>query len=68
MQSTLIQCLLDELRPISGVITKRGSVGYSAQEPWIYSSTLRDNILFGRPFEPEWYDKVIDVCCLENVS
>ena len=28
------------------------------------SATLRENILFGTPFEQEWYDAVIDGCSL----
>ena len=36
-----------------------------AQQAWIQNSTLRDNILFGRPFEPTKYDKVVDTCALK---
>jgi ABC-type sulfate/molybdate transport systems ATPase subunit len=32
-----------------------GAVGYCAQEPWLPKGTLRDAILFGRPFHRERY-------------
>ena len=31
----------------------RGSVGYAAQQPWIMNATLKDNVLFGKPFNVE---------------
>jgi ABC-type multidrug transport system fused ATPase/permease subunit len=27
------------------------TVGYCAQQPWLVSGTLRDNILYGRPLD-----------------
>jgi ABC-type bacteriocin/lantibiotic exporter with double-glycine peptidase domain len=39
-----------------------GSVAYCAQQAWIRNATLRDNILFGAPFDPEKYNHVIKVC------
>ncbi len=62
-----MQCLLGELLPVSGSISVDGTVAYAGQEPWIFSATVRNNILFGRPFIPEWYSTVIDVCALEKV-
>ena len=39
---------------------------YAAQEPWIMSNTLRNNILFGLPYDREWYDAVISACSLDQ--
>ena len=39
-------------------------MSYSAQTAWIQHASLRDNILFGSPFDPKRYDDVIDCCCL----
>jgi len=30
-------------------------IAYVAQQPWITSATVRDNILFGHPFEKSWF-------------
>ncbi|KAJ3095768.1 hypothetical protein HDU97_006554 [Phlyctochytrium planicorne] len=43
-----------------------GSVGYVPQQAWIMNATLRDNILFGLPFDQERYDRAIDVCALRK--
>ena len=45
----------------------KGSVGYASQEAWVFSATLRDNILFGLPYDPDRYDTVIEACALEKV-
>ena len=44
-----------------------GTVSYASQEPWIFSGTLKENILFGRPFDNIWFDKVIECCSLVKV-
>jgi ABC-type multidrug transport system fused ATPase/permease subunit len=35
------------------------------QPCWILNATVRDNILFGRPFDAERYQKVIEAASLE---
>lgn len=40
------------------------AVAYVAQIPWIENATLRDNILFGLPFDQRRYDQVIFACAL----
>ncbi|OXA43509.1 multidrug resistance-associated protein 1 [Folsomia candida] len=63
-KSTLLSALLGELTKISGKVNTRGTIAYVAQQAWIQNATLRDNILFGKPFDPVRYDKVIDACAL----
>ena len=66
-QSTLLQCLLRELPVLSGTVIVKGSVGYASQEAWVFSATLRENILFGLPYEPDRYETVIEACALNKV-
>lgn len=35
-----------------------------AQQAWIQNATLRDNILFGKPFDEERYNRILDACAL----
>lgn len=43
----------------------RGSgVAYVAQTAWLQNATIRDNILFGREFNQERYDAVLEGCAL----
>ena len=34
------------------------------QEPWIQHGTIRDNILFGKPYDASKYRTVLEVCAL----
>lgn len=43
-----------------------GSLGYAAQEPWLFNESVRENILFGLEYEEEWYQNVVDACCLRE--
>ncbi|XP_074034740.1 ATP-binding cassette sub-family C member 4 isoform X2 [Leptinotarsa decemlineata] len=65
-KSSLLQLLLGELPMKSGNIFLGGEISYSSQEPWLFSSTVRNNILFGQPYIKEWYGEVVKVCCLEK--
>ena len=43
-----------------------GSLAYVSQNSWIQSGTVRDNILFGKPFDKELYEKAIKSCALDK--
>ena len=59
--------MLKELPVLNGDLTVQGSVAYASQESWLFSGTLRDNILFGMPYRSDWYNKVLNLCALEKV-
>lgn len=40
------------------------SVAYVAQTAWLLNATIRDNIIFGREYDPAKYEQVIRDCCL----
>ena len=40
-------------------------MAYAPQQAWMQNATLRDNITFGRPFNPRVYQKVIEACALK---
>jgi ABC-type multidrug transport system fused ATPase/permease subunit len=42
------------------------SIAYVAQIPWIENATIKDNILFGLPYDDARYKTVVDVCALEK--
>lgn len=39
-------------------------MAYAAQRAWIQNATLRDNVLFGSPYDPERYARVLCACAL----
>lgn len=62
----LMNALIGDLPIDEGTLSVNGTVGYAAQTPWIQNATVRDNILFGSNFDPEWYDTVIEACALRS--
>ncbi|KAJ6255815.1 hypothetical protein Dda_9425 [Drechslerella dactyloides] len=64
-KSSLLAALAGDMRKTSGTITQGASMAYCPQSAWIQNATLRDNITFGRPFDPVWYQKVIYACALK---
>ncbi|XP_020113775.1 ABC transporter C family member 14-like [Ananas comosus] len=65
-KSSLLSCILGEMRKIAGKVRICGSTAYVAQTAWIQNGTIQDNILFGKPMNQERYKEVIRVCCLEK--
>jgi ATP-binding cassette subfamily C (CFTR/MRP) protein 1 len=63
-KSTLCSAVLNEAILSHGEIVLKGSVAYVAQSAWILNATLRDNILFGKPYNEEKYQRVIKACQL----
>ncbi|CAL6032246.1 Xenobiotic-transporting_ATPase / Multidrug resistance-associated protein [Hexamita inflata] len=41
-----------------------GKVAFCPQNSPIFSSTIRENICFYKPYEQERYQRVVDICCL----
>lgn len=61
-----MNAILGELPPKSGTSEIVGKIAYAAQESWIYSGTIRQNILCGLEYDPERYRKVIKACALKK--
>ncbi|KAI9335777.1 P-loop containing nucleoside triphosphate hydrolase protein [Obelidium mucronatum] len=67
-KSSLLSAICGQLKPAhpKASVTFNGSVGYVPQQVWIMNASLRDNILFGLPFDQERYDRAIQVCALRR--
>uniref|UniRef100_A0A8D2ZP87 ATP-binding cassette, sub-family C (CFTR/MRP), member 3 n=1 Tax=Scophthalmus maximus TaxID=52904 RepID=A0A8D2ZP87_SCOMX len=63
-KSSLISALLGEMERLEGEVSIRGSVAYVPQQAWIQNITLRDNILFGKPYNEQKYRSVLEACAL----
>ncbi|XP_059935774.1 ATP-binding cassette sub-family C member 4 isoform X2 [Mesoplodon densirostris] len=65
-KSSLLSAVLGELPPSQGLVSVHGRIAYVSQQPWVFSGTLRSNILFGKKYEKERYEKVIKACALKK--
>jgi ATP-binding cassette subfamily C (CFTR/MRP) protein 4 len=71
-KSSILAALLGELQPTNvGVSSQpavevRGTVAYCQQIPWIMSGTVRDNILFGLPYEEPRFNAAVHAAALQD--
>ncbi|KAL9955987.1 hypothetical protein ACROYT_G037398 [Oculina patagonica] len=65
-KSMLLSVIAGEIPVTEGNIQCGGTIAYVPQMPWVFSGTLRENILFGRPFDFDKYAQTIRVCALKE--
>ncbi|XP_015431114.1 PREDICTED: probable multidrug resistance-associated protein lethal(2)03659 [Dufourea novaeangliae] len=65
-KSSLLQVILGELPLTKGDLEVHGKISFADQKPWIFASSIRQNILFGQPFNETRYNDVIRVCQLKR--
>ncbi|GAA0139823.1 ATP-binding cassette [Lithospermum erythrorhizon] len=63
-KSSLLSCVLGEIPKLSGTVNISGTKAYVPQSPWILSGNVRDNILFGKPYERAKYKRTVEACAL----
>jgi ATPase subunit of ABC transporter with duplicated ATPase domains len=66
-KTSLLMALMNELHNMKGDVEIKGRVFYVAQEPWIYSATIKENILFGNDYDRTKFNSIIDICALNEV-
>ena len=64
-KSTVLASILGDAVALAGQVSAPESIGYVPQQAWIQNANVRDNILFGKPFDPRRYRAVIEACALE---
>ncbi|XP_050059327.1 ATP-binding cassette sub-family C member 4-like isoform X1 [Aphis gossypii] len=65
-KSSLLQAILQELPLSEGFLDVHGVISYASQEPWIFSSSIKQNIIFNSPIDEDRYKQVLKVCALKN--
>lgn len=63
-KSSVMQVILGELPIENGELRVNGIVSYASQEPWLFSGSVKQNILFGDILDEERYRQVINACSL----
>lgn len=65
-KSSLLQSILGDLWKNSGEVVVRGKIAYVAQQPWIRNASVRENIIFGHRWDPQFYNKAVQACALAD--
>lgn len=67
-KSSIFSAILAEMLHVSGYIhiENLDSIAMVTQEPWIQHATIRDNILFGKSFDCQKYEAVIEAVALQD--
>ncbi|XP_053667657.1 ATP-binding cassette sub-family C member 4-like [Anopheles marshallii] len=65
-KSSILQVLLRELPVESGSLSMgKCSIAYASQEPWLFTGSVRQNVLFGDELDQYRYRQVLKVCALQ---
>lgn len=54
------------MKHVSGDVYAAGSLAYVPQTAWIPNDSVRNNILFGKPYDEAKYQQVLAVCRLQR--
>ena len=65
-KSSLLQAMLGDIWKIHGEVVVHGHVAYVAQQPWIMNASVRENIVFGHRWDPQFYDRTLHACALAD--
>lgn len=57
-KSSLLAALAGDMRKTDGEVVLGASRAFCPQYAWIQNATVRDNILFGKEMDAEWYKEV----------
>ncbi|XP_019642584.1 PREDICTED: multidrug resistance-associated protein 4-like [Branchiostoma belcheri] len=65
-KTALLCTIMRELVRVEGKVDVRGTLAFTAQEPWAFPDTIINNIVdFGKPFYKDKYDRAISISELE---
>eukprot|EP00878_Enallax_costatus_P037296 GHUV01042119.1.p2 GENE.GHUV01042119.1~~GHUV01042119.1.p2 ORF type:complete len:311 (+),score=87.87 GHUV01042119.1:997-1929(+) len=64
-KSSVLQAILSKMVVAKGSVAVGGHIAYVPQSPWVQNISLKDNILFGMPYDEAKYKAVIHACALE---
>ncbi|KAJ5719879.1 hypothetical protein N7493_006757 [Penicillium malachiteum] len=65
-KTAILDTVAGDLTPQEGIITVNGIMACQSQIPWVMSGSIRENIIFGKEYDPDWYQEVIFACALRE--
>ena len=63
-KSSLLQAILGDVWKICGEVSIYGTTAYVAQQAWVMNASVKENIVFGHRWDPQFYDRTVKACAL----
>ncbi|XP_070538594.1 ATP-binding cassette sub-family C member 5-like [Ptychodera flava] len=64
-KSSLVSAIISQMECVKGSLAIDGTFALATQQAWIQNGTLKDNIVFGMPYDEKRYQTAIEACCLK---
>lgn len=65
-KSSLLQAVLGDLWKLKGEVVLRGDTAYVPQSAWVMNASVRENIVFGHRWDPQFYERTVHACALRD--
>ncbi|KAL8828170.1 MAG: hypothetical protein Q9191_002746 [Dirinaria sp. TL-2023a] len=63
-KSSFLQAILGGLWKIRGEVVVHGHIAYVSQQPWVMNASVKENVVFGHRWDPQFYERTIQACAL----
>lgn len=63
-KSALLKTICGSMCVQHGSVNVKGHLAYVPQDAWLINRTVKENILFESRYDPEFYQRTIEACCL----
>ncbi|XP_006823925.1 ATP-binding cassette sub-family C member 5-like [Saccoglossus kowalevskii] len=64
-KTSLVSSIINQMECIHGSLAVDGNFALATQQAWILNGTVKDNILFGKPYNKKRYQTALESCCLK---
>ena len=63
-KSSFLEAILGNIWKIHGEVVVHGRTAYVAQQAWVMNASVKENIVFGHRWDPQFYERTINACAL----
>ena len=65
-KSSFLQSILGDIWKIHGEVVVYGRTAYVAQQSWVMNASVKENIVFGHRWDPQFYERTIHACAFKE--
>jgi len=58
-KTTLLHGIMEETNLVKGKAKIQGTIAYVEQEPFIFSGSIKDNILLGKVYDDDLFERAV---------